>query len=424
MTSNQTRRNSPRPGVEQLEDRDVPSVTVRLDYSYDKTGFFNDPNRRAVIQRAADTIGAKVQDNLSAIVPSGANSWKANFFNPATNATVTLNNPTINANEIVVFLNAAPLGGGDQLGLTTTGGFTASGSRSWLDGVRTRGQMGVLSNPKTDFSTWGGMITFDSRVDWSFSGAVPQLNQFDFESVALHEIMHIFGFGLGEPAFVRNVSNGVFVGPTVTFVNGGKGVNVVGDPADHWAQGTSYNGQPSPMQASLRPGEKRQLSAIDFAALNDIGWEIYSIPGITSPVTTLQPSSPNASSNATLSGNIMASPLSPILAQPAVAGRVAVGTSNSALVYGSAGQVLLRALPFGANYNAGVRVASGDINGDGVPDLVAGSGPGSSANVRLIDGKTAAEIATINPFESTFQGGAMDGPMSPSARIRPAALSL
>jgi hypothetical protein len=401
-----SRRLSPRPAVEQLEDRTVPAVTVRLDYTYDTSGFFNDLNRRATLERAANTVASKATDDLAAISPGGVNTWQANFFNPATNSTITLNNPTIQAGEVVVYIGAAPLGSNDELGLTTTGGFSASGSRSWLDNVRSRGQMGVLSNPKSDFSTWGGMITFDSRVNWSFGTSQPTLNQFDFESVALHEMMHIFGFGLGEPAFTRNVRNGVFVGPTVQFVNNGNGVPVTGNPPDHWANGTTYNGQPSPLQPSLRPGEKRQLSTLDFAALNDIGWEIYSVPTSTSPANP-QPATPGQSSLESTSSPVVAAQINPAAAviAPAVTGRFAVGTSNGVIVYGPTGQVLLNSTPFGASYTAGVRVATADFNRDGTPDILVGSGPGISATVRLIDGKTAGQLASISPFESTFVGG-------------------
>ena len=214
---------SARLGVEALEARDVPSVSVRFDYSFDTTGYFNDPARRAAVDQAAAQITSRLQDSLAAIVPSGGNSWQAQFFNPATRSTVTLNNPTVNQDELVVYIGAAPLGG-SELGLTTSGGYTATGSRGWLDAVKGRGQAGALTNPKTDFATWGGMITFDSSANWNFSNASPAAGQYDFGSVALHEMMHVFGFGLGEPAFTRHVVNNVFAGPTVVAVNGGSGV--------------------------------------------------------------------------------------------------------------------------------------------------------------------------------------------------------
>lgn len=53
---------------------------------------------------------------------------------------------------------------------------------------------------------------------------------------------------------------------------------------------------------------------------------------------------------------------------------------------------------------SGVSVASGDVNGDGTPDIVTGTGPGIEAQVQVWshDGKTL--IAQANPFPG-FQGG-------------------
>ncbi len=53
----------------------------------------------------------------------------------------------------------------------------------------------------------------------------------------------------------------------------------------------------------------------------------------------------------------------------------------------------------------GVRVASGDVNGDGVADLIVGTGPGGPTHVRVFDGVTKAELVAIEPFEASFTGG-------------------
>jgi hypothetical protein len=53
----------------------------------------------------------------------------------------------------------------------------------------------------------------------------------------------------------------------------------------------------------------------------------------------------------------------------------------------------------------GVRVTSADFNNDGVADLVAGTGPGTITRVVVLDGKSRAELFSVQPFEDRFTGG-------------------
>ncbi len=55
----------------------------------------------------------------------------------------------------------------------------------------------------------------------------------------------------------------------------------------------------------------------------------------------------------------------------------------------------------------GIRVALADVTGDGVPDVIAGTGPGVSASVRILDGATQEPLSTITPFplDPSFTGG-------------------
>jgi hypothetical protein len=55
-------------------------------------------------------------------------------------------------------------------------------------------------------------------------------------------------------------------------------------------------------------------------------------------------------------------------------------------------------------YGGGVRVAVGDVNGDGVADLVTGASSGGPV-IKVFDGRTGAEIRAFNAFDPSFQGG-------------------
>lgn len=394
--------------AEELESRSTPAVTLRLDYSFDQSGFFNDPARRQIIQQLADQIGSRLDDNLAAIAPSGNNTWDASFFNPVTNSTTVLNNPTIGANELLVYVAAAPIGA-DELGLTTTGGFSASGSRPWLETVRARGQAGALTDVKTDYSTWGGMITFDSRANWSFASGGPASTQYDFATVATHELLHVFGFGLGEAAFTRNVTgwnglSGQFNGPSVVATMGSS-VTVTGDEGypDHWAPGTTVGGQQSPMQPTLMMGQRRLITELEFAALNDIGWNVQGVAGPprTTTTTAVDTGTVTTASETHQSASALTASTTPNLS----ARRFAVGTSTGVNVYGTSGQLVTTSRPLNPGTNSSTRVALVDVNGDGVPDLIAGSGPGVAPLVTITDGVTGAQLASIQPFEVTFLGG-------------------
>src|SRR5690349_17284451 len=83
--------------AEPLESRTLFTLSVQFDYSLDSNHFFDDPNRRMVLQAAADAAVSHYADSLDAIVPSGTNTWKAVLDNPSSGGTVNLDNLTIPA---------------------------------------------------------------------------------------------------------------------------------------------------------------------------------------------------------------------------------------------------------------------------------------------------------------------------------------
>jgi hypothetical protein len=56
-------------------------------------------------------------------------------------------------------------------------------------------------------------------------------------------------------------------------------------------------------------------------------------------------------------------------------------------------------------YTGGVRVAVGDVNGDGRPDLVLGAGIGGGPRVTVLDGATGGTLANFFAYGTTFRGG-------------------
>ncbi len=53
----------------------------------------------------------------------------------------------------------------------------------------------------------------------------------------------------------------------------------------------------------------------------------------------------------------------------------------------------------------GLRTAMADVTGDGIADLIAGTGPGAPAQIVLFDGASQEKLTTLLPFEPSFTGG-------------------
>lgn len=267
------------------------SLRVRFDYTYDTSNFFTNA-RRALLQDIADSIVQYFGDQLSAITPSGTNTWNPMICHPSAGAPTQLcgpltsvanQMPSVAANEIVIFPGARDLTGNVR-GVAGVGVASISGSQAWINTVSGRGQSGALASPQTDFSLWGGSLTLDNNgTDWYF-GRDPngiQDGQADFVTIAAHELMHVFGFGY-EPTTItsawENLTRGsVFVGQQATAaypLAGFPPLQAAGATRQHWDSTLEDNGVLTLMRASLSNGERQILSRLDLAALDDIGWQV------------------------------------------------------------------------------------------------------------------------------------------------------
>lgn len=91
-------------------------------------------------------------------------------------------------------------------------------------------------------------------------------------------------------------------------------------------------------------------------------------------------------------------------ATPPTGFAVGAGSGGRVRTFDGAGTPRLDAPAFGG-FTGGVRVASADFNRDGVLDVVVGTGPGAPTQVRVLDGRTGAELFATQPFEPSFTGG-------------------
>jgi hypothetical protein len=100
---------------------------------------------------------------------------------------------------------------------------------------------------------------------------------------------------------------------------------------------------------------------------------------------------------------------------PQLTGFYAVGTDAGTLtqvnVYNAVtGALTAELLPFGAAFTGGARVAMGDINGDGVADIIVGAGPGGLPQVTIFDGRTFQPIFSFFAFSLSSANGIANFP--------------
>ncbi|MFK8111738.1 MAG: dockerin type I domain-containing protein [Rubripirellula sp.] len=280
-------------------------LRIRLDYSLDTAGFFSGANqsRRALLQIAADSLIQRFGDDLAAIAPGGDNTWEASVFHPSQGAAGSLAgnlhtlpaNPQVAANEIIIYAGGRNLPGNNRgVGGPASFRFPSANlscqSQAECDQrlaaietfrniVRGRGESGALANPQTDVAPHIGSVSFDTDTDWFFnanaSGMAP--GQVDFISVATHEIAHVLGFGITRTdvttSWARLSSGGQFSGAAARAAYDGSG-----NPptvANHWGPSiVSTVGQPILMSGSIPVGQRQLFTPLDFAAMDDMGWEL------------------------------------------------------------------------------------------------------------------------------------------------------
>lgn len=277
------------------------NLTIDLNYSYDTNDFFEEnPQAEVLMNDAAAFYESVLSANLSAInstaastadgVPGGDN-WTTNTFNPSdpdnSSANIQVTDMIIPANTIVVYVGGGNFSNGGELGLGAFGGDTDSGySQNWLNTVQARGQAGALGNADTQtaYSPWGGSISFALTGNWFFGNLTPgetvPAGEFDFYSVALHELGHVLGIGTSnvwKNDLVSISGNTYFDGAHAVAANGGTDPEVSPD-LGHWAEGTMSDiyGTTTLGNATMTPqlydGTRNLDTDLDIAGLEDIGW--------------------------------------------------------------------------------------------------------------------------------------------------------
>ena len=88
-----------------------------------------------------------------------------------------------------------------------------------------------------------------------------------------------------------------------------------------------------------------------------------------------------------------------------VAGAGPGGGPNVSVFDGGSNQLLHSFFAFGPGFTGGVRVAAGDVNGDGKADIITGAGPGGGPHVIVFDSQNRNVLHSFFAYDPSFHGG-------------------
>ena len=243
--------------AERLEDRRLLTVDLIFDYRYADHALFTTQTFE-VFAEIEQLLESRLTDTLA---PWSGTSLT--FRNPET-AEVSTVTQAINANEVRIFVGARNIDG--------EGGTLALGSSSFSHSYQ--------RDASGDHSTWGGSIALDTSENWHINlQTLPAGELSDMYSTVLHEVGHILGIGVSSSSGVttwdRQVdeANVVFEGPASRAVWNGD-VPLASD-LSHFANNEfGPIGRESVYDLRTSRGVRKTMSPLDWAALQDMGWDV------------------------------------------------------------------------------------------------------------------------------------------------------
>ena len=237
---------------------------IRIDYRFDKRGFFSDPVRRATLEGAARIWGRLLSDSFPD-VPAGMFVFIKDPEDPYGSGTTFTLEYAID--DLVVFVGSAKLDG-SQMAL--------SGPSAGLSGVDDPTLLHALEAryTGTPFQPWTGSMSFDTATDFYFDPTpdaphTPPADKVDFLTIAVHELGHVLGFGTSD-AFKGRIASGTFTGMSAEALYSGP-VPLASD-LRHVPDSLTFGGKRLLMDVSFPPGVRYMPASLDKAFFEDLGY--------------------------------------------------------------------------------------------------------------------------------------------------------
>jgi hypothetical protein len=161
-----------------------------------------------------------------------------------------------------------------------------------------------------------------------------------------------------------------------------------------------FNGQTRDQNGNVRPVVTRHFDTLSQAAEENgqsriylgIHWAFDKTDGITQGT---------AISDYIFNHTMRAKPIEQRFAVGADAG----GSPLVRVQETATGRFVTDFFAFDQAFRGGVRVASGDVNGDGTPDIITAAGPGGGPHVKVFDGEDLHLLFSFMAYDVRFAGG-------------------